>query len=224
MWFLKNEALITALFTYLKERSLAKKAFDFILVSALFTWMATVYMVATNFTAIKQVFTQDNVDMKSLIMLDKSINDELERLSVFLSADRTSLSRFHNTVKDVQGKHFVFNTRTNEVVRPGVSIASPLRQNILLSMIVPWAQEFANNKCVIVTNLSYTDIFFDYYKQIGVKSDIKCPVYNIEGNLIGFVSAEFTTRMLSAGELRNLEKSVRDSSGKIGAILSVKVE
>jgi hypothetical protein len=216
MWFFSEP-----LFDYLRVRSLRQKLIDMFLVISLFTWIAGIYVVAENFSEIKKAWLTQAIDMKSMVALDKSINDVLTLTMINLNADRGSLARFHDTVADVQGKHFVYESRSNEVVQPGVSLVAQLRQNGLISMINIWAQSFVKNQCVYVTSLAQTDQFYEYYRQIGTKADIKCPVLNTSGTLIGYLDFEFTTRATALADMQRMEPTIRDAASKVGAILSV---
>lgn len=219
MWFFSE-----SFFDYLKERSTLQKLADMILVGAVFTWITFAYILATNYSIIKAALTTQTIDMKSLVQLDKGINEVLGLVMNETGTDRASLSRFHNTVQDVQGRHFVYESRSNEAVQPGVSLVAHLRQNSLLSMINIWAQSFVKNECVYMTDLAMTDQFFEFYRQTGTKSDIKCPVHNTTGVLVGYIDVEYTTKVSPIKDMHDRETSVRDAAAKIGAILSVKAE
>lgn len=219
MWFFSEN-----LFDYLKERTGGQKVADMILVIAVFTWIAAAYIVATNYGAIKQALFTQAIDMKGLVQLDKSINEVLTRTMNEVGSDRAALSRFHNTVQDLQGRHFVFESRSNEVVMPGVSLVAQLRQNLLLSVINIWAQSFVKTDCVYMTDLALTDQFYEFYRQVGVKSDIKCPVFNTSNILVGYISMEYTTKIETLADMKSKEAIIRDAASKIGAILSVKVD
>jgi hypothetical protein len=210
--------------SYLKERPTGKKLLDCFLIITVATWVAFAWVVANYFPDIKGVFTSHNVDIKSLVQLDKSINDILTITMTQIQADRGSLSRFHDTVSDVVGHHFVFESRSNEVVQPGVAPVAQIRQNMLLSMINTWALAFVKNDCVYVTNLEATDPFYEFFRQIGTKSSIKCAVFNTSNNLVGYVDMEWTTRNMTLDDMKKKEPQVREAAEKIGAILSVKPE
>jgi hypothetical protein len=216
MWFFSE-----SLFEYLKERSIGRKIIDMFIVIMVFTWIAAIYMIATNFSSIQLAFQNHNIDMKSLIQLDKNINEILNSTMGKIDSDRVSLSRFHNSVLDLQGRHFVYESFSNEVVKPGVSSIAQLRQNSLISMINIWLQLLIKDQCVYMTNLSETDLFYEYYKQAGIKSDIKCPVLNTHGNLVGYLDIAFTTKMLTIEQMKIYEPLIRESASKIGAILSL---
>jgi hypothetical protein len=219
VWFISE-----ALLSYLSTRSLGKKAFDFLMVATLLTWVGFIYTVATNFEYVKQFWTPPKVNIKELVLLDKSVNDILNQVLVRSGSDRASIGRFHNTVSDLQGRHFVYESRSNEVVQPGVSQIALLRQNVLLSMINIWAQDFVKDQCSYMTDLKAGDVFFEYYRQSGVKSDVKCPIMNTHGDLVGFIDIEFTTRVLTQPEMKAKEAMVRDAASKIGAVLSVRAD
>lgn len=212
------------LLNYLKERPTGKKLLDVVLLLTVATWISTAWVVANYFPEIKTMFSGREVDMKSLVQLDKSINDVLKMTMTQVTADRVSLSRFHDSVSDVVGRHFVFESRSNEVVEPGVALVAQIRQNMLLSMINAWAQSFIKNECVYETNIEPSDPYYEFFRQIGTKSDIKCPVFNTQNVMVGYIDIEFTTRNLSLDELKKYEMQVRESAEKIGAILSVKPE
>jgi hypothetical protein len=217
-------AFFAEVISYLKDRPTGKKFLDVVLLMTVATWISFAWIVANYFPEIKGIFVSKQVDMKSLVQLDKSINDVLTITMTQVNADRASLSRFHDSVADVVGKHFVYESRSNEVVQPGVSLVGQLRQNQLLSMINLWAQSFVKNECVFLTNIQPTDPFFEFFRQIGTKSVIKCPVFTTQNVLVGYIDIEFTTRTMSVDDLKNLEHQVREAAVQIGAILSVKVE
>ena len=208
------------LFAYLSSTSLSRKVADAFMIMTVFTWVAGIYLVATNYSSIKQVFGP-KIDVTDLIKLDKGINDILSLTMVGVAADRGSLSRFHNTVTDLQGRHFVFMSRANEVVQPGVSYAARLQQNVLLSLINIWAQSFVKNECVYMSEIAPTDQFYEFYRQIGTKSVIKCPVFNTSNSLMGYINMEYVTRSVPVPEMKAKESAVRAAAAQIGAILSI---
>jgi hypothetical protein len=209
------------LFAYLSGTTTGRKIADAFIVASVFTWIAGAYLIATNYPALKTVFASP-IDMKGLVQLDKSINDILTITMSEAGFDRAALSRFHNSVADLQGRHFVYESRSNEVVQPGVSMISALRQNLLVSMINVWAQSFVKNECVYMTDIGPTDQFYEFFRQIGTKSAMKCPVYNTQGVLVGYIDMEFTTKSMSLADMKKLEPKVREAAAKIGAILSLR--
>jgi hypothetical protein len=216
MWFLSE-----AMFEYLKERSAGKKILDVFLIITLFTWIAAIYVVASNYESIRQVLFSPKIDMANLVKLDKGINDVLGQIMNELAADRAALGRLHDTVTDVQGRHFLFESRTNEVVQPGVAAIAKIHQNVLLSMINLWAQSFIKNECVYTSDLQRTDIFYEFYRETGTKADIKCPVFGTDNTWLGYIMIEYTTKNPPTKELKLLEGKVREAAVKIGAILSI---
>lgn len=219
MWFFTEN-----LFEYLRQRPFGQKVADMILMISVFTWIAGVYIVATNYPAIRQALFTQNIDMKSLVQLDKSINEILTHTMTQGSFDRGALARLHNTVTDLQGRHFIYESRSNEVVLPGVAPIAALRQNVLISMINTWAQAFIKNECFYMTNLQTTDIFYEFYRQTGTKADIKCPVYSTGGIWIGYIIFEYTTKAANVSELKVHEAMIREAASKIGAILSLRTD
>src|SRR4051812_16970694 len=127
MWFFTD-----VFFQYLRQRSSSQKVVDMFLIIAVFTWIALAYLVATNYPAIKQALFTQTVDIKSLVKLDANINGIMTRSMNEIGSDRAFLARFHNTVVDLSGRHFIYESRSNEVVQPGVSLVAQLRQNVLL--------------------------------------------------------------------------------------------
>lgn len=216
MWFFTD-----VFFRYLQQRSSGQKVVDMIMIITVFTWVALAYLVATNYPVIKQAFFTQTVDIKSLVQLDKNINEIMTRSMNEIGSDRAFLARFHNTVVDLSGRHFIYESRSNEVVQPGVSQVAQLRQNVLLSMINLWAQSFIKNECVYMTDLAQTDQFFEFYRQIGAKADIKCPVLNTNGVLIGYIGIEYTTKIVPIKDMKEKEAMIRETASKIGAILSL---
>lgn len=212
------------LFAYLSGTTIGRKIADAFIVASVFTWISGAYLVATNYKSLKQAFITQTIDMKGLVQLDKSINEILTYSMNENGFDRAALSRFHNSVADLQGRHFVYESRSNEVVQPGVSMISQLRQNLLISMINIWAQSFIKDECVYMTDVQPTDQFYEFFRQIGTKSVMKCPVHNTQGVLVGYIDMEFTTKSVPMVEMKLKEAKVRETASKIGAILSLRSE
>lgn len=213
-----------SLINYLRDRPTGKKILDGFLVITVATWISFAWVVANYFPDIKGFFVTKQVDVRNLVKIDQGINEILQSTLNTIGADRSALARFHNTITDVSGKHFIYESRSNEAVQPGVSMIAQLHQKVLISMISTWSQDFAKNHCVFVTNLQLTDTYYEFLHQVGVKSSIMCPVQNVTNYLIGYVIVEYTTQTLTLDGLKEKEIIVRQAAEKIGAILSLRTD
>lgn len=209
------------LLNYLKDRPTGKKILDGFLMVTVATWVSFAWVVANYFPDVKGFFITKQVDVKNLVKLDKGINDILTTVLFSTGSDRSALARFHDTITDVNGKHFIYESRTNEVVQPGVSMIAQLHQKVLISMIASWAQDFAKDKCVYVTNIQPTDLYYEFLHQVGIKSTVMCPVNNTANQLVGYIMIEYTTQTMKLEEMKTKEIVARQAAEKIGAILSL---
>jgi hypothetical protein len=214
----------TSFFKYMSGRSFVKKLQDLLVLITLMTWCAVTYIGVSNFKEISGALglgINHSDQIKTIVVMDHKIDQELRRIMAVDESDRVMLSRFHDGHTDVQGAHFYFATATNEVVQPGVAYVAPYRKDVLLSMINKWTQEFVNNRCVYITDITALDQYYEYFRQAGVRSSVQCPVLNIDGEVIAYVAEEFTTKTLPIEKLTEMTNNVSTSAGKIGALLSL---
>lgn len=209
------------LFTYLKERTLSKKVMDVILVLTVVSWTSFSYIVAANFDEIKTLINvwEKHDNIKSLINMNEDINREMLTILYGVNADRVILMRLHNGVSDLQGGQFLFATATNETDKPGIEKISPLRKDILVSMLTDWMQDFMKRKCVYI-EVKQGNPYYEFFRQTNDNFVIQCPVFDINDSLTGFISVEYTNFTINVNDKANIEKIIQINASKIGAILS----
>lgn len=180
-------------------------------------WLFFLAFALMNYPAFQKYVMR--VDVKSAIENNSQINDLLGILMQKTSADRVALARFHDNVKDVQGERFLYDSRTNEVAKPGVQLAGAAYQDLLVSLITSVVDELTQNKCVTTGNIQITNQYYDLFRATGKRADIKCPVMNPDGKLIGMILVEYITAGPSSETLTPFEPLVRDTSAKISNLL-----
>jgi hypothetical protein len=208
-----------ALFNYLKTRPLVKKLLDMFLISLIGTWLAFLYVVATNWPAIQTIVDNygrvEHVEVAAAVVMNQRVSSELERLLNRTGADRVYVSKFHNGRKDLQGIHFVYASIINEVNSPGVSSIIQRRQGILLSIINEWMVRFIANNCAIYTNVPKSSPFYEFFAEQGMKSAIMCPVTASGGTPVGFIGVDYTTQSVSSEQLWAKIANVRETAARV---------
>lgn len=222
-WFFSE-----ALFRYLRTRSIGKKLTDAALMMTLVTWVAMAYLFASNFTAASNfanrvLNTHERIEVRAAVIMNERIDEELRALMQSTDADRAALARFHNGRTDTQGIHFVYSSRSNEIVQPGVSKTVNQRQSVLLSIIHVWMVRFIDNKCIAFTSMKPADSYYEFFRETGVKSAMACPVTSVSGDPIAFVTIEYTTSILTETELAEKEDAMRMEALRIAGILTLRL-
>lgn len=180
-------------------------------------WLFIFAFALMNYPAFQKYVLR--VDVKSAIENSAQIDDVLGRLMQNTSADRAAVVRFHDNVKDVQGSRFLYDSRTNEVAKPGISMAGSTHQDFMVSLITNVVDRLLQDKCVVTGNIQITNQYYDLFHETGKKSDMKCPVVNTDGKLIGMVLIEYTNSAPSIETLQPFEPILRDAATKISNLL-----
>lgn len=153
--------------------------------------------------------------------LNARIDHELLALEARVQADRGTVGRFHNGKVDLQGIHFVYISRTNEVDRPGVENDINRFQNIPTSMFNQEIYTYISGECVIrQAILPYGDGINQYYHFLGIRSSVRCPIFDSQHKLVAQAGVEFSQKALEGMREKEVVEQVKYTTLHIQEILN----
>lgn len=223
-----KDVLTTSLFDYLRARTVLQKLADAVLIASLATWLGIVYVGVSNFEAVQALYRQlqsaadDKVNLSTAVVLNARIEDELSVLRSATVTDRAYVAKFHNGRKDIQGFHFIYSSRINEVVGPGIASTMTLRQNVLLSIINDWVAAMLKGECMVLSALPSNHAFAAYLREGGVRATIFCPIKNNRGDLIGTIGVEYVGRAPTKQESDEAVKNLRESATRMSGMFTLR--
>lgn len=223
-------SILENLFRYLRSRSTIRLIIEMVAMLIVVTWVGAVYMLSTNFDGFKELVNAvsqktEIVDVVSAGALNKKIDEELRSLMERTGADRLSLSKFHDGKKDVQGMHFLFFSRSNEVLQVGVGSELMRTQNIPVSFFPLFMDKFSKHECVVHTTINpKITPTYQWWKDMGNNAVVRCPIYDASGNLTAFIGMDWVVDTFPRDRHEEIVRMVRDSAARIGGILSVASE
>lgn len=162
------------------------------------------------------------VDVLRLTHTNMMIDQELDKLVSNSGADRAMVARFHDGKVDTQGIHFLFLTRTNEINRPGVGSVITQTQSAPLAVFGNMLESFERRECFVLDHTSATGTTQEsqFYNKLGVKSMVRCPVFNEHGILAGAVGVEFTGDEIDTTEVKQIIDQTQTAAQHIGHIFT----
>jgi len=142
---------------------------------------------------------QEAIRFDESVLADASINETLENVRVELNADHILIRQFHNAKADLTGLPFASVSTTYYALSPGVMISNDSFQpyplstvnEILAKMFVKGSEP----RCVaIIPSKDVTNpVYRNYLKQNGVVLSYACPMRNLKGQPVGFITAGYLT-------------------------------
>lgn len=220
------KSIIELMLKYFKTVHPLKMLWHLVWITAVLCMMSITYIVTFHFEPVfdlwqrsrsMQYFTHE---LTTSIHVDTRITEELQRSLSSTLSDRTYVFRYHNGIPAVGGIPFIFHTNTHEVIRPGVNRVISFMQRIPSSINVHMNQEFAKGKCITLMDIDTDTTGNDYwyYQARGARHMIRCPIYARQGDLIGFVGADYVQEAV-VPNLAAHETHLKQSAQHIGQIL-----
>lgn len=223
-------SIIEKVLAYLASRSTVRLLIEMVAMLIVVTWVGAVYMMTTNLDGFRQLVDAvaqktELVDVMSVGALNKKIDEELKGLLERTGADRAAMSKFHDGKRDVQGMHFLFTSRTNEVLDYGVGSELMRTQNVPISFFSAAMEKLNKGECIVHVNLNPKSTpTYQWWKDMGNSSVIRCPIYDASGNLTAFVGLDWVVDGFPRDKQDEILKLTRESAARIGGILSVASE
>lgn len=220
------KSIIELLLRYFKTVHPVKMLWHLVWITLILCVMSITYIVTFHFEPVLDLWQRSRSmqhfthELQTSIAVDTRIMEELQTVLSHTQADRSYVFRYHNGIPAVGGIPFIFHTNTHEVIRPGVNRVISLMQRIPSSINVHMNQEFARGRCITLTDIDRDPTGHDYwyFQARGARHMIRCPIYSTQGDLIGFVGADYVNEQ----QLLNMtvqEVNVKQSAQNIGQIL-----
>lgn len=197
-------------------------------ISLVFLLMAaTVGVGAANFDATRHVLERafnvhEETDLGQLTVFNTVVESEVTNLRETVGADRASISRFHNGKTDMQRIHFVYLSRTNESEAPGVASGMSQTQNLPVALLADFIESFEKNQCYVLEDTSAINTpGAQFYAGIGVKSIVKCPVFNEKGHIVAQVGVEYMSKNVRHSDVPAIVNSVHQHADKLTSLYQV---
>lgn len=218
------KSIIELFLEYITSRSTFRLIVELLAIMFFFTWIFAGYEIVTNFSAVRTVIEEvmhasEHVDVKAAAELNTKIDSELNTLLHKTGADRVFLSKFHDGKTDLQGLHFVFSSRTNEVTTDGVASTILNNQNIPLA-VFNTTEQLTMGNCIVYYEIKKTDMsWYEFWKQQGINSVIRCPVFNSTHVLVGEIGVDYVAQHPEPAKKEVEIGMIRATGERISAIL-----
>lgn len=223
------KSILELLLKYFRTVHPLKMLWHLVWITLVLCMMSITYVVTFHFEPVLDLWQRSRSmqhfthELNTSIAVDTRISEELQRVLMLTNTDRTYVFRYHNGIPAVGGIPFIFHTNTHEVIRPGVNRVISLMQRIPSSINVHMNQEFAKGKCITLTDIDTDTTGNDYwyYQARGARHMIRCPIYSRQGDLIGFVGADYVQEV-AVPNLAAHETHLKQSAQHIGQILQLR--
>lgn len=221
------DTVLEKFFEYLRSRSTVRLIVEMLAMLVFVTWVGSVYIIATNpegagklITTISQ--TASTVDVGTAAAVSKKIDDELIALLAKAGGSRAILSKFHDEKKDVQGMRFLYTSRTNEQLAPGISSQMMVAQNVPVSFFHNEVSSLLKGECINAVNMTQENTpTYKWWKDQGVRSYVRCPVFDAHGKVTSVVGIDWVTDDFSSEQADVVLALAKESAARIGGILSI---
>jgi hypothetical protein len=219
-------ALFQNVFAYLQTRSVFRLLFDTVIMMAVVTWLSVMYMMATNYPSVVQIFDSlrsesSKVDVRTATLLNRQVDNELSNLTLLTGADRAELSKFHNGKKDLNGVHFVFSSRTNEVVLHGAGSELVKTQNVPLSFFSDVMAKLIEHQCYEIEVRPNSTPTYEWWNDMGIDSLIRCPVFNIDNDIVAYIGLDWVSSKMDQSKIKDYMKLTQEVANRIGVIVAI---
>lgn len=132
----------------------------------------------------------NKIDVSGLSKISKRIDDQLDELMMATNSDRVSLSKFHDGKRSIEGLHFLFSSRTNEVRTLAASSALLITQDIPLAFLSDITEKLLQNHCAVINVRDGLSAARDWYRAQGIVTGfVACPIF-VQGSLSGFIEVD----------------------------------
>lgn len=211
---------------YAKDTSVAKMFVQLILIAAVTTWLAAVFVVSSNFTTVVEVWEglqqgSTPFDLNRALVASEQVNQFVDRQRAILGVDRLYVAKFHNGKVDPNGIHFLFFSRVAEEVGYGVSRELYKNQNLPISIFPGMISVIKDRKCYFVDDVNNNVEHHTFLKEMGVRSMLVCPIRDPADKLIGLVGIEQVRGTLNNQDRDELEKVLIPISTVLSGLLTI---
>lgn len=219
-------SVLGQIFKYFQSRSPLRVAFDFTALMLVIGWLGAVWFTVNNFqeaASIWNALRHDSkiVDVRSTVAMNSRINAELTAVLEKVGADRASLSRFHNGRKDVTGIHFVYSSRSNEVLGRGIGSAIQRSQSLPISLFNSIHSRMIEVGCYVVEQITPENTgTAAWWAEQGTAALVQCSVLGTNGDIVGFVAAEWL-EPLAGSQATPAAVAMKDAAARLSLLLSL---
>lgn len=134
-------------------------------------------------------------------------------------ANRVSLHRYHAPTEAPQGIPFVSQTMTNEVITSGNNRILPLQRSIPIFTTPLLNARLAENNCMVASlsrEVPNSRVHW-YFVTFNGQSIIRCPIYQPNGNILGFISVDWINEVANLDSWESITKA---EAARLSLILS----
>jgi len=190
------------LFNYLASTKPVMLFLHLIWLTILCVILSMTYVLAFHFTSLVSVYQEAhnvqnfNNNLMFSAKQDAEINNILTDLMNGSKANRAYVFRYHNGLAAISGVPFFFQSNTHEVISPGTPRVVQFEQHIPASINLAISNQFMKNQCAVVAKADEDKDSQNYwfFQNRGAKSLIRCPIFMNNGDLFGFVGADYVER------------------------------
>lgn len=220
------QSILQLLLKYFRTVHPLKMLWHLIWITLVLCVMSATYIVTFHFQPVVAIWERSRsmehftYELHTTIAIDTQVVAELQKALDSTHADRTYVFRYHNGIPAVGGVPFIFHTNTHEVIRPGTTRVIGLMQRIPSSINVVMNQSFARGRCIVLDDIDKdaNDHDYWYFQSRGARHMIRCPIYARQGDLIGFVGADYVNEGPRPA-LDLYESIIKQSATALGIIL-----
>lgn len=162
-------------------------------------------------------------ESKSLIQIDKQINDTINIILKETNASRVCIVKYHNGNKDMTGKSFLKMSMTNEVVNIGIAPMIQDFKDIFRSLLSYWCHELEEKGVCVIENAEQVkdkDItMYQYLVTRNIASKYGTVLQDNNKNVIGFICIEYLDE--NDFDLEKINNTMKNNLPKIQTLVSI---
>lgn len=201
-----KETTTAMIIDYFRKTKISVMMFHLFYVISICLTLSVTYTVAFHWGDVFSIYDQTHnqnsfsADLKTSVKADDEINDSLQKVLKKTGAMRAYMFRYHDGIGSVSGIQFFFESDTEEVISPGTTRLMQYDQNVPASVDWLMNSDFIHDKCAAIPNTiaDPTSQSYFYMQSRSAEAVIRCPVFDDEGNLFGFVGLDFPMTLTDA--------------------------
>jgi hypothetical protein len=191
----------------------------------LISWLGFVTLITLNFPIISEMYFRyqdsNNIKIERAMTASSRVHTLITNQRLRMGADRLYVSKFHNGKRDLNQVHFIFFSRVAESSGNGISNEITKTQNLPLSVFPGMVTALTTGKCYFADIANTTVENASFFSEMGVQNTIVCPIYNLNGSLIGIVGVEDVISSNIHTNTKTIQLTLNTLAGVLGDILSM---
>jgi len=213
------------------QRKWVPSIFTILLLMVLSAFALGLYILYRNSSNILDVINELHSTPESLqegleLSVTENVLIEKELAKILLNSKNGEVAmffKFHNSKKDLQGKHDFYYSGMNEIAKdPKVSFL-PTTQNIPITGLGQYMIPFLEHNCqtVVTEEITTNSWMKNKFEQDGIKVLVSCPIYDLSDKyLLGFTELIYLEPVGPVRPQKIIEECLAVASKNISAIIS----